>query len=163
MFDDYLWKCYVYRTTFSNVKYQDLCATTNLSKIKYLQNRKRSLKYLCKAIYGFAPFFEYVFRFKQSFIIFCIRGHPKCTNSCLSLTLQFLKSPISEPTLELHSRAVPSVVAHHHVSGPNTGRNSGGRGIKKSFGMSSLFISPAFVLNIQTVLVPLSCKSQLNH
>ena len=24
MFDDYLWKSYVYRTTFSNVKYQDL-------------------------------------------------------------------------------------------------------------------------------------------
>ena len=27
MFDDYLWKSYLYRTTFSNVKYQDLCAT----------------------------------------------------------------------------------------------------------------------------------------
>ena len=25
MFDDYLWKSYVYQTTFSNVKYQDLC------------------------------------------------------------------------------------------------------------------------------------------
>ena len=35
MFDDYLWKSYVYRTTFSNVKYQDFCVTTNLSKIKY--------------------------------------------------------------------------------------------------------------------------------
>ena len=46
MFDDYLWKSYVYRTTFSNVKYQDLCATINPSKIKY------------------------VFRFKQSFINF---------------------------------------------------------------------------------------------
>ena len=33
--------------TFSNVKYQDLCATINLSKIKYLQNQKQSLKYLC--------------------------------------------------------------------------------------------------------------------
>ena len=46
IFDDYLWKSYVYRTTFSNVKYQDLCATINPSKIKYLQNRKQSLKYL---------------------------------------------------------------------------------------------------------------------
>ena len=40
-------------------------------------------------------------------------------------------SPKSEPTLELHSRAAPSVEAHHHVSSPNTGRNSGGRWIKK--------------------------------
>ena len=24
MFDDYLWKSYVYQTTFSNVKYQDM-------------------------------------------------------------------------------------------------------------------------------------------
>ena len=36
-------------------------------------------------------------------------------------------SPKSEPALELHSRAVQSVVAHHRVSGPNTGRNSAGR------------------------------------
>ena len=35
----------------------------------------------------------------------------------------------SEPALEPHSRAVPSVEAHHRVSGPNTGRNSGGRWI----------------------------------
>ena len=40
-------------------------------------------------------------------------------------------SPKSEPALEPHSRAVPSVEAHHHVNCPNTGRNSGGRGIKK--------------------------------
>ena len=44
MFDDYLWKSYVYRTTFSNVKYQDLCATINLSKIKYLQNHNLAIK-----------------------------------------------------------------------------------------------------------------------
>ena len=36
-------------------------------------------------------------------------------------------SPKSEPTLELHRRAAPSVEAHHHVSSPNTGRNSRGR------------------------------------
>ena len=40
-------------------------------------------------------------------------------------------SPTSEPTLELHSRAARSVEAHRQVSGPNTGRNSGGRQIKK--------------------------------
>ena len=31
-----------------------------------------------------------------------------------------------------YSRAVPSVEAHHHVHGPNIGRNSGGRGIKNN-------------------------------
>ena len=36
-----------------------------------------------------------------------------------------------EPALELHSRAVPSVDAHHGVNGPDTGSNSGGRRIKK--------------------------------
>ena len=48
-----LWKRYVYRTTFSNVEYQDLSATINPSKIKYLQNRKQSLKYLCINLIGF--------------------------------------------------------------------------------------------------------------
>ena len=38
----------------------------------------------------------------------------------------------SEPALELHSRAVPSVEAHHSVNGPNTGRNSGGRRVIKN-------------------------------
>ena len=41
---------------------------------------------------------------------------------------------MTEPTLVLHSRAVPSVDAHHHISGPNTERNSGGRRIKKTYG-----------------------------
>ena len=36
-----------------------------------------------------------------------------------------------EPALELHSRAAPSVEAHHRVNGPDTERNSGGRWIKK--------------------------------
>ena len=37
--------------------------------------------------------------------------------------------------LELHSRAAPSVESHHHVNGPDTGRNYGGRRIiKKHFG-----------------------------
>ena len=35
-----------------------------------------------------------------------------------------------EPTLELNSRATPSVEAHHPVNGPDTGRFSGGRRIK---------------------------------
>ena len=40
-------------------------------------------------------------------------------------------SPKSEPILELHSRAALSVEAHHHVNGPDTGKNSGGRWIIK--------------------------------
>ena len=40
-------------------------------------------------------------------------------------------SPESEPAQELNRRAAPSVEAHHRVNGPNTGRNSGGRRIKK--------------------------------
>ena len=45
-------------------------------------------------------------------------------------------SPKSESALELHSRAAPSVEAHHRVNSPNTGRNSGGRGIiNKMFGI----------------------------
>ena len=39
--------------------------------------------------------------------------------------------PESEPAQELHSRAVPSVEAHHRSVGPDTGRNSGGRLIIK--------------------------------
>ena len=35
-------------------------------------------------------------------------------------------SPKSEASLQLHSRAVPSVEAHHRVGVLNTGRNSGG-------------------------------------
>ena len=35
------------------------------------------------------------------------------------------------PTLELHSGVAPSVEAHHRVNGPKTGKNSGGRWIKK--------------------------------
>ena len=40
--------------------------------------------------------------------------------------------------LELHSRAAPSVEANHRVNGPDTERNSGGRGIKKSCFMQQL-------------------------
>ena len=46
---------------------------------------------------------------------------------CLSFNLYCYK----KPALELHSWAAPSVEAHHSVNGPNTGRNSGGRQIKK--------------------------------
>ena len=38
-------------------------------------------------------------------------------------------SPKSEPAQEQQSRAVPSVEAHHHVNGPDTGKNTGGRWI----------------------------------
>ena len=43
MFDDYLWKSYVHRTTFSNVRYQDLRATIHPSKIN---NFVYSIKFL---------------------------------------------------------------------------------------------------------------------
>ena len=46
-------------------------------------------------------------------------------------TQQIIKT--QEPTLELQSRAAPSVEAFHSVNGPDTGRNSRGRRvIKKS-------------------------------
>ena len=66
MFDDYLGKSYVYRTTFYNVKYQeDLCATINPSKIKYLQNRKQSLKYLCN-INSWVFSLQYIIKLTQN-------------------------------------------------------------------------------------------------
>ena len=46
-FDEYLWRSYVYRTTFYNAKYQDLCSTINPLKIKDLQKLKTISKYLC--------------------------------------------------------------------------------------------------------------------
>ena len=39
----------------------------------------------------------------------------------------WLQALNQEPALELHSRAAPSVEAHHCVNSPDTGRNSGGR------------------------------------
>ena len=45
----------------------------------------------------------------------------KPLNTCLNT------NPESEPALELHSQAVASVEACHHVNGPDTGKNSGGR------------------------------------
>ena len=45
-----------------------------------------------------------------------------------------LKKPKSEPALELHIRAAPSVEAHHYSVGPATGRNLAGRQmIKKNY------------------------------
>ena len=41
-------------------------------------------------------------------------------------------TPKLEPALELHSRAAPSVEAHHRVNNPDTARNSGGRRIKRN-------------------------------
>ena len=41
------------------------------------------------------------------------------------------KGPNQEPALELHSRAAPSLEAHHHVNGPDIVRNSRVRRIKK--------------------------------
>ena len=57
---------------------------------------------------------------------------------CLCISCEVIKShldtsPKSELALDLHCRAAQSVEAHHRVSRPNTGRNSGGRQIKKKY------------------------------
>ena len=44
----------------------------------------------------------------------------------------WILAPNQEPSLELHSRAAPSVEAHHRSVHPEAGRNSGGRRIKKN-------------------------------
>ena len=49
-----------------------------------------------------------------------------------SFVPSYLTHTLSSPESELHSRAAPSVEAHHRSVGPDTGRNSGGRQIKKT-------------------------------
>ena len=44
----------------------------------------------------------------------------------------WIQAPNQKPALELHSRAAPSVEAHHRSVGPDAGRNSGGRLITKN-------------------------------
>ena len=51
------------------------------------------------------------------------------SNSRVPGDMCHLQAPNQDPALELPSRAAPSVEAHHLVNGPDTGRNSGGRGI----------------------------------
>ena len=48
-----------------------------------------------------------------------------------SLIWNKYKPQIKSPALKLHSGAAPSVEAHHRVNGPDRGRNSGARWIKK--------------------------------
>ena len=43
----------MYRTTFTNVKYQDLCATIILSQIEDLQNQKQSKIFVPHNLIGF--------------------------------------------------------------------------------------------------------------
>ena len=54
---------------------------------------------------------------------------PKIGMVCEPLIGSGCTSPKSEIALELHSRAAPSVEAHHCVNDPEPGRNSGGRRI----------------------------------
>ena len=49
----------------------------------------------------------------------------------IALKQIWIQAPNQEPALKLHSRAVPSVDAHHHVNGPDTGINSRARRIIK--------------------------------
>ena len=60
--------------------------------------------------------------------------HTKKCGLCVLCIWIVDTSPKSEPALELHSRDALSVEAHHHDSGPNTGRNSRERQIKKELG-----------------------------
>ena len=57
-----------------------------------------------------------------------------------------LKAPNREPALELHSRAVPNVEAHHRVNSPNTGRNFEERWIKKNVSKNNLPLKPGIWL-----------------
>ena len=54
-------------------------------------------------------------------------------------------SPKSEPALELHSTATPSVEAHNGLDGPDTERNSRGTQIKKIKKLKN-FMLPLFPL-----------------
>ena len=62
---------------------------------------------------------------------FTINFQPLCLGRGTQLTKPtkqvWIKALNPEPAVELHSRATPSVEAQHCVSGPTTGRNSGGR------------------------------------
>ena len=68
-------------------------------------------------------------------------------NPCLdpmrmTVILQWKFSPKSRAALELHSRVVLSVEAHHRVNGPNIGKNSGGRRIiKREYPFGTWFIN----------------------
>ena len=61
-------------------------------------------------------------------------------------------SPKSEPALELHSRAAPSVEAHQRINGPNTGRNSRGRRIKEMMLMYEHVLKSTLVVVGKVVL-----------
>ena len=52
----------------------------------------------------------------------------------------WIQAPNQEPALELHRRAAPSVEAHHHIKGPDTGRNSRGRRIIKKLLANNIYI-----------------------
>ena len=56
------------------------------------------------------------------------------------------KAPNQSPALELHSKAAPNVEAHKCVNGPDTGKNSGGGQIKKSFLLSGILFAISHTL-----------------
>ena len=59
----------------------------------------------------------------------------------------------TSPKSELISRAAPSVEAHHRSVGPDTGRNSGGKRIKKvntyTFFNEKIYVLSYFPLNLE--------------
>ena len=64
-----------------------------------------------------------------------------------------------EPALELHSRAAPSVEAHHLVNSPVTGKNFGGRRIKK---IVPVFLSLSYFSNQNLNLTVFLCFTWSN-
>ena len=53
------------------------------------------------------------------------------TQLTMPSTQVWIQALNQEPAQGLHNGALPSVEAHHHVNGPDTGSNSGGRRTKK--------------------------------
>ena len=69
-------------------------------------------------------------------------------------------SPKSEPALELISRAVPSVEAHHRSVGPDAGRNSGWRQIKTKQKITDTF---CLLLKWQPEKLTIQLKTTFHH
>ena len=67
----------------------------------------------------------------------CYQAHPMCLSISIIPILQWRRIDGAvwlnqEPALDLHSRASPSVKAHHLSIGPDAGGNPRGRWIKKT-------------------------------
>ena len=68
MLDDYLWKSYVYRTTFNNVKYQDLVILNRSSEYS-LRNQIEALIHIKNRFYEEGNCEISIFRFEKSTLL----------------------------------------------------------------------------------------------